>query len=110
MFADCKRVEEIAGLAAFPERNADAPLVLRGAFAHWPIVAAHASEIPTGSILPFDALGVPIVLTRSEDGRARAFVRRAEPDSDLFAVPNDYTVVSPNEWITLEWAEKTRKR
>ena len=42
-------------------------------FAHWPIVAAHASEIPTGSILPFDALGVPIVLTRSEDGRARAF-------------------------------------
>ena len=32
-------------------------------------------------------------------------VRRAEPDSGLFVVPNDYTVVSSNEWITLEWAE-----
>lgn len=42
MFADCKRVEEIAGegLAALPERTADAPLVLRGAFSHWPIVQA----------------------------------------------------------------------
>jgi glycine betaine catabolism A len=42
-------------------------------FAHWPIVAAHGSEVPAGSALPFDALGVPIVITRSADGRARAF-------------------------------------
>jgi hypothetical protein len=35
-------------------------------------------------------------------------VRRAEPDSDLFVVPNDYTVVSSNEWITLEWAENAQ--
>ena len=42
MFADCKRVEEIggAGLAALPPQATDAPLVLRGAFAHWPIVQA----------------------------------------------------------------------
>ena len=43
-------------------------------FGQWPIVAAHASELPTGSALPFDALGVPIVLTRAADGRARAFL------------------------------------
>jgi phenylpropionate dioxygenase-like ring-hydroxylating dioxygenase large terminal subunit len=42
-------------------------------FAHWPIVAAHSSEVAPGSALPFDALGVPIVVTRSIDGRARAF-------------------------------------
>lgn len=42
-------------------------------FAQWPIAAAHSSEVPAGSALPFDALGVPIVLTRSRDGRARAF-------------------------------------
>lgn len=43
-------------------------------FGQWPIVAAHSSEIPTGSALPFDALGVPIVLTRAADGRVRAFL------------------------------------
>ena len=43
-------------------------------FAQWPIVAAHGSEVPAGSALPFDALGVPIVLTRARDGRARAFL------------------------------------
>ncbi|NRF71599.1 aromatic ring-hydroxylating dioxygenase subunit alpha [Aquincola sp. S2] len=43
-------------------------------FGQWPVVAAHSSELPAGSALAFDALGVPIVLTRSaEDGRARAF-------------------------------------
>ena len=42
-------------------------------FAQWPIAAAHSSEVPAGSALPFDALGVPIVITRSRDGRARAF-------------------------------------
>jgi len=42
-------------------------------FGHWPIVAAHSSEIPIGSAMPFDALGVPIVLTRAADGRVRAF-------------------------------------
>ena len=42
-------------------------------FAHWPVVAGHASELPPGSALRFDALGVPIVLTRSAEGRARAF-------------------------------------
>ena len=42
-------------------------------FAQWPIAAAHSSEVPAGSALPFDALGVPIVLTRSRDGRVRAF-------------------------------------
>jgi phenylpropionate dioxygenase-like ring-hydroxylating dioxygenase large terminal subunit len=42
-------------------------------FALWPIVAAHSSELPAGSALPFDALGVPIVITRAADGRARAF-------------------------------------
>ncbi|MEP6874858.1 MAG: aromatic ring-hydroxylating dioxygenase subunit alpha [Burkholderiales bacterium] len=42
-------------------------------FAQWPIVAAHSSEVPAGSAFPFDALGVPIVLTRSRDGRLGAF-------------------------------------
>jgi phenylpropionate dioxygenase-like ring-hydroxylating dioxygenase large terminal subunit len=42
-------------------------------FAQWPIVAAHSAEVPIGSVLPFDALGVPIVLTRAADGRVRAF-------------------------------------
>ena len=42
-------------------------------FAQWPMVAAHSSELPVGSALPFDALGTPIVVTRSADGRARAF-------------------------------------
>ncbi|MEJ8854074.1 aromatic ring-hydroxylating dioxygenase subunit alpha [Variovorax robiniae] len=41
--------------------------------AHWPIAAAHSAELAPGSALPFDALGVPIVITRSTDGRARAF-------------------------------------
>jgi phenylpropionate dioxygenase-like ring-hydroxylating dioxygenase large terminal subunit len=52
---------------AFWQRERDA------LFARWPIVAAHSSELPIGSALPFDALGVPIVLTRAADGRARAF-------------------------------------
>jgi phenylpropionate dioxygenase-like ring-hydroxylating dioxygenase large terminal subunit len=43
-------------------------------FGRWPIVAAHSAELPAGSALPFDALGVPIVLTRTADGRARAFL------------------------------------
>lgn len=43
-------------------------------FAHWPVVAAHSSELPVGSAMPFDALGVPMVLTRARDGRARAFL------------------------------------
>jgi phenylpropionate dioxygenase-like ring-hydroxylating dioxygenase large terminal subunit len=42
-------------------------------FGDWPIVAAHGSELPVGSALPFDALGVPMLLTRAADGRARAF-------------------------------------
>lgn len=42
-------------------------------FAQWPVVAAHSAELPIGSALPFDALGVPIVITRAADGRARAF-------------------------------------
>src|SRR5687767_15933707 len=42
-------------------------------FGHWPVVAAHSSELPVGSAMPFDALGVPIVLTRASDGRVRAF-------------------------------------
>ncbi|CAN5774297.1 hypothetical protein BH11PSE8_BH11PSE8_28840 [soil metagenome] len=42
-------------------------------FEQWPIIAAHSSELGVGSALPFDALGAPIVLTRSADGRARAF-------------------------------------
>jgi Rieske 2Fe-2S family protein len=42
-------------------------------FGQWPVVAAHSSELPVGSALPFDALGAPIVLTRAADGRARAF-------------------------------------
>lgn len=42
-------------------------------FGRWPIVAAHSSEVPVGSAWPFDALGVPIVVTRAADGRARAF-------------------------------------
>jgi Rieske 2Fe-2S family protein len=42
-------------------------------FAQWPVVAAHSAELPIGSALPFDALGVPIVLTRAADGRVRAF-------------------------------------
>jgi phenylpropionate dioxygenase-like ring-hydroxylating dioxygenase large terminal subunit len=43
-------------------------------FGQWPVVAAHGSELPKESALPFDALGVPIVLTRAADGRARAFL------------------------------------
>lgn len=42
-------------------------------FGQWPVVAAHSAELPVGSALPFDALGVPILLTRAADGRARAF-------------------------------------
>jgi glycine betaine catabolism A len=42
-------------------------------FAQWPIVAAHSAELPVGTALPFDALGVPMLLTRAADGRARAF-------------------------------------
>ncbi|HSW08789.1 aromatic ring-hydroxylating oxygenase subunit alpha [Aquabacterium sp.] len=42
-------------------------------FSQWPIVAAHSAELGPHSALPFDALGVPIVLTRDGDGRARAF-------------------------------------
>lgn len=42
-------------------------------FKHWPVVAAHSSELPVGSAMPFNALGVPIVLTRAGDGRVRAF-------------------------------------
>lgn len=42
-------------------------------FARWPVVAAASAELPPGSALPFDALGVPIVLTRAADGRVRAF-------------------------------------
>jgi Rieske 2Fe-2S family protein len=45
-----------------------------GLFGRWPVVAAHASELPRGSALAFDALGIPIVLTRAADGRARAFL------------------------------------
>lgn len=52
---------------AFWQREQDA------LFAQWPVVAAHSAEVPTGSALPFDALGVPIVLTRAADGRVRAF-------------------------------------
>ena len=29
-------------------------------FGQWPIVAAHSSELPIASALPFDELGVPI--------------------------------------------------
>ena len=43
-------------------------------FGQWPSVAAHSAELAVGSALPFDALGVPIVLTRALDGRARAFL------------------------------------
>lgn len=43
-------------------------------FAQQPVIAAHSSELPRSSALPFDALGVPIVLTRDPDGRARAFL------------------------------------
>jgi len=43
-------------------------------FGHWPVVAAHSSELPVGSAMPFNALGIPIVLTRASDGRVRAFV------------------------------------
>jgi glycine betaine catabolism A len=43
-------------------------------FGHWPVVAAHSSELPMGSAMPFNALGLPIVLTRADDGRVRAFI------------------------------------
>lgn len=43
-------------------------------FGQLPIVAAHRDELPAGSALVFDALGAPIVLTRDNDGRARAFL------------------------------------
>ena len=43
-------------------------------FGTMPVVAAHSAELPPGSSLPFDALGVPVLLTRSADGRARAFL------------------------------------
>jgi phenylpropionate dioxygenase-like ring-hydroxylating dioxygenase large terminal subunit len=39
-----------------------------------PIVAAHSSEVPPGSALPFDALGTPIVITRDRDGVVRGFI------------------------------------
>jgi phenylpropionate dioxygenase-like ring-hydroxylating dioxygenase large terminal subunit len=39
-----------------------------------PIVAAHSSEVPAGSALPFDALGTPTVITRDGAGVLRAFI------------------------------------
>ena len=39
-----------------------------------PIVAAHSSEVPAGSALPFDALGTPTVITRDRAGVLRAFI------------------------------------
>lgn len=43
-------------------------------FGQLPIVAAHGDELPIGHVLAFDALGIPIVLTRERDGKARAFL------------------------------------
>jgi phenylpropionate dioxygenase-like ring-hydroxylating dioxygenase large terminal subunit len=43
-------------------------------FGDLPIIAAHSDELPAGSTLAFDALNVPIVLTRERDGSARAFL------------------------------------
>ena len=46
----------------------------RALFRRLPIVAAHSSEVPPGSALPFDALGTPIVITRDRDGVVRGFI------------------------------------
>lgn len=80
MFADLKRVEEIAGLAAFAERTAEAPLVLRGAFAHWPIVrAAQNSDESAVDYLSRFYNGRPVsVLTSHPDNNGRFFY---EPNS-----------------------------
>ena len=43
-------------------------------FGSLPVVAAHSSELPRGSSIAFDGLGVPIVVTRASDGKARAFL------------------------------------
>lgn len=82
MFADCKRVEEIAGLglSTLPERTADAPLVLRGAFSHWPIVqaAVHSDEAAVDYLNRFYN-GRPVsVLASHSDNGGRFFY---EPDS-----------------------------
>jgi hypothetical protein len=77
MFADSKRVEEIAGagLTALPERAADAPLVLRGAFAHWPIVeAARQSDEAVVDYLGRFYTGEPVsVLASHPDNKGRFF-------------------------------------
>ena len=68
MFADCKRVEEIggAGLAALPPQATDAPLVLRGAFAHWPIVqAAQESDEAAVAYLNRFYIGGPVSVLAS---------------------------------------------
>lgn len=82
MFADCKRVEEIngAGLTALPERAADAPLVLRGTFADWPIVqAAQRSDEAAVEYLTGFYGGQPVsVLASHPDNRGRFFY---EPNS-----------------------------
>ena len=43
-------------------------------FGELPIVAAHSNELAPGSSVAFDALGVPILLTRAKDGIVRAFL------------------------------------
>lgn len=82
MFADCKRVEEIAGagLTALPERAGDAPLILRGAFAHWPIVqAARESDEAVVDYLSHFYNGGPVsVLASHPDNKGRFFY---QPDS-----------------------------
>jgi hypothetical protein len=77
MFADCKRVEEIAGagLTALPSDTLDAPLVLRGAFSEWPAVqAAKESDQAAADYLSSFYNGQPVsVLASHPDNRGRFF-------------------------------------
>ena len=77
MFADCKRVEEIAVLAAFPERTTGVPLVFRGAFAHWPIVQAaqKSDESATDYLSRFYNGRAVSVLASHPDNKGRFFYR-----------------------------------
>ncbi|MBC5764277.1 aromatic ring-hydroxylating oxygenase subunit alpha [Ramlibacter albus] len=43
-------------------------------FRKLPLIAAHSSELAPGQALAHDAYGVPMLLTRDADGRARAFL------------------------------------
>ena len=81
MFGDLKRVDEIdgAGLKEIPPRNVECgqPMIMRGAFANWPVVqAAAASDQAAVDYLNRFYNGRPVnVLASHPDNKGRFFYR-----------------------------------